>query len=259
MFANKRTTLYIFLSAIFLTNALVAEIIGVKIFSAEALLGLKPAQVQLFGGFVLDVNLTAGAVIWPVVFVTSDIINEYFGQAGVRRISFLTAGFVAYSFLVIFLVTTLPPAQFWLEVNAKDAAGQPVNIDRAFQMIFRQGLGIIVGSLTAFLLGQVLDAAVFHRIKRITGPRLIWLRATGSTLVSQLIDSFVVLFIAFYVFGNWSLTQVLAVSIINYLYKSAAAIILTPVLYAAHAGIDRYLGPEPANGPTGEAGMPTFM
>ena len=91
-FTNKRTNLYIFLSAIFLTNALIAEIIGVKIFSAEALLGVAPAQIHLFGGFTLDFNLTAGAVIWPFVFVTSDIINEYFGKAGVRRISFLTAG-----------------------------------------------------------------------------------------------------------------------------------------------------------------------
>jgi queuosine precursor transporter len=259
MFTNKRTTLYIFLSAIFLTNALVAEIIGVKIFSAETLLGVEPAHIHLFGDFVLDFNLTAGAVIWPFVFITSDIINEYFGKAGVRRISFLTAGFVAYSFLIIFFVTTLPPAQFWLDVNAKDSAGNAVNIDRAFQMIFRQGLGIIIGSLTAFLIGQVLDASVFHSIKRITGSRMIWLRATGSTLVSQLIDSFVVLFIAFYVFGNWSLTQVLAVGIINYLYKSVAAIVLTPLLYAAHAGIDRYLGPEHAKDLANEASMSTFM
>ncbi len=259
MFTNKRTTLYIFLSAIFLTNALVAEIIGVKIFSVETLLGVKPAQIHLFGDFVLDFNLTAGAVIWPFVFITSDIINEYFGKAGVRRISFLTAGFVAYSFLIIFLVTTLPPAQFWLDVNAKDAAGNPINVNNAFMLIFRQGLGIITGSLTAFLIGQVLDASVFHWLKSITGSRMIWLRATGSTLVSQLIDSFVVLFIAFYVFGNWSLTQVVAVGIINYLYKSVAAIVLTPLLYLAHALIDRYLGPEHAKDLANEASMSTFM
>lgn len=201
-FTNKRTNLYIFLSAIFLTNTLIAEIIGVKIFSVETLLGTQPAHIHLFGDFVLDFNLTAGAVIWPFVFVTSDIINEYFGKAGVRRISFLTAGFVAYSFVVIFAVTTLPPAQFWLDVNATDGAGQPININNAFQLIFRQGLGIIIGSLTAFLIGQILDVSVFHALRRITGSQKIWLRATGSTLVSQLVDSFVVLGIAFYIFGK---------------------------------------------------------
>lgn len=258
-FTNKRTNLYIFLSALFLTNAVVAEIIGVKIFSVEAMLGAKPAQIHLFGDFVLDFNLTAGAVIWPVVFITSDIINEYFGKAGVRRISFLTAGFIAYSFLVIYLVTTLPPAKFWLEVNAKDSAGNAVNINNAFGMIFRQGLGIIIGSLTAFLIGQILDVSVFHSLKKITGNRAIWLRATGSTLVSQLVDSFVVLGIAFYVFGNWSLTQVLAVGIINYIYKATSAVVLTPLLYVAHYFIDRYLGKEHAEALANEASMSSFM
>ncbi|CCH52513.1 hypothetical protein BN8_01519 [Fibrisoma limi BUZ 3] len=258
-FTNKRTNLYIFLSAIFLTNALVAEIIGVKIFSVETLLGAKPAQIHLFGDFILDFNLTAGAVIWPFVFITSDIINEYFGKAGVRRISFLTAGFVGYSFLIIYAVTTLPPAQFWLDVNAKDSAGLPININNAFAMIFRQGLGIIIGSLTAFLIGQILDASVFQYLRKITGSRKIWLRATGSTLISQLIDSFVVLFIAFYVFGNWSFTQVLAVGIINYIYKAFTAVILTPVLYVAHYFIDRYLGQDHAKDLANEAAMSSFM
>lgn len=256
---RRSTNLYIFLSALFLTNAVVAEIIGVKIFSVEALLGTNPAQIHLFGDFTLDFNLTAGAVIWPVVFITSDIINEYFGKAGVRRISFLTAGFIAYSFLIIYLVTTLPPAQFWLDVNAKDPAGNAVNINNAFGMIFRQGLGIIIGSLTAFLIGQILDVSMFHWLKKISGSRAIWLRATGSTLVSQLVDSFVVLGIAFYVFGNWSLTQVLAVGIINYIYKATSAVLLTPLLYVAHYFIDRYLGKEHANELANEATMSGFM
>ncbi len=263
-FTNKRTSLYTLLSAVFLTNALIAEIIGVKIFSAETLMGVKPAQIHLFGDFVsgaaaLDFNLTAGAVIWPFVFVTSDIINEYFGKAGVRRISFLTAGFVAYSFVIIYAVTVLPPAQFWLDVNATDPSGQPINIDNAFKMIFRQGLGIIIGSLTAFLIGQVLDAWVFQYLRSITGSRKIWLRATGSTLVSQLVDSFVVLGIAFYVFGNWSLAQVVAVGIINYLYKATTAILLTPLLYVAHYFIDRHLGKEHAEDLANESAMSSFM
>lgn len=258
-FTNKKTNLYIFLSAVFLTNAIVAEIIGVKIFSGETTLGIAPAQLHLMDNFTLDFNLTAGAVIWPFVFITSDIINEYFGKAGVRRISFMTAGFIAYSFLIIYAVTTLPPAQFWLDVNAKDPAGNAINIDNAFGMIFRQGLGIIIGSLTAFLIGQILDASVFQYLRKITGSRKIWLRATGSTLISQLIDSFVVLFIAFWIFGNWPLSQVLAVGIINYIYKFTTAILLTPVLYLAHSIIDRYLGQEHAEELANEATMSSFM
>lgn len=256
-FQSKKTNLFIILSGIFLTNAILAEIIGVKIFSGEMTLGLQPAGWTFFDEFVLDFNLTAGAVIWPIVFITTDIINEYFGKKGVRKISFITAFFIAYIFIIIALVTQLPPAKFWLEVNSLDENGNPFDINFAFNMIFRQGLGIILGSLTAFLLGQLIDVYVFQQLRRFTGAKMIWLRATGSTLVSQFIDSFVVLGIAFYIFGNWSFAQVVSVGIINYVYKFGVAILLTPVLYIAHYLIDRYLGAEVAEELTKEASSDT--
>jgi queuosine precursor transporter len=251
---KKKTNLFIILSAIFLTNAIVAEIIGVKIFSVESTFGFQPAQLKLLGDFVLDFNLTAGAVIWPVVFITTDIINEYFGKKGVKKISFLTAFLIAYIFFVIYMVTKLLPADFWIDLNNVDADGNYFNINYAFHTIFRQGLGIIIGSLTAFLIAQLLDVFIFQRLRQLTGKRMIWLRATGSTLVSQLIDSFVVLGIAFYVFGNWSMEQIFSVGIINYIYKFIVAIALTPVLYLAHYIIDKYLGQDVADKMAEEAG-----
>ena len=245
-FQNKKTQLFLVLSGIFISNALLAELIGVKIFSGEAMLGLPPAQLQLLADFKLDFNLTAGAVIWPVVFITSDIINEYFGKEGVKRVSWLTVILIGYMFLVISAVSALPPAQFWLDVNSKDATGQPFNIDFAYNSIFRQGLGIIIGSVTAFLLSQLLDASVFQWLRNRTGNKMIWLRATGSTVISQVVDSFVVLYIAFFLFGNWSMQQVISIAIINYIYKFSVAVLLTPVLYVAHYFIDLYLGKEKA-------------
>jgi uncharacterized integral membrane protein (TIGR00697 family) len=241
---SRKTNLFIILGSIFLTNAILAEIIGVKIFSAEKTLGFEPVNWTFFGEYVLDFNLTAGAVIWPIVFITTDIINEYFGKKGVRKISFITAGLIAYVFVIISLVTVLVPADFWLDVNSQMPDGVSFNIDYAFNTIFRQGLGIILGSLTAFLLGQLIDVFVFQKLRSVTGPKMIWLRATGSTLVSQFIDSFVVLGIAFYVFGNWSISQIVAVGLINYVYKFSVAVLLTPVLYVAHGVIDGYLGKE---------------
>ena len=240
--STKRSNLFVILAGIFLTNAILAEIIGVKIFSGEKTLGFEPVNWSFFGEYILDFNLTAGAIIWPIVFITTDIINEYFGKKGVRKISFMTAGLIAYVFIVISIVTVLVPADFWLDVNATTPEGSEFNIDYAFNTIFRQGLGIIIGSLTAFLLGQLIDVYVFQKLRGITGPKMIWLRATGSTLISQFIDSFVVLGIAFYIFGNWDLSQVIAVGIINYIYKFSVALLLTPLLYVAHGIIDRYLG-----------------
>jgi uncharacterized integral membrane protein (TIGR00697 family) len=251
---SRKTNLFVLLAALFLTNAILAEIIGVKIFSGEKTLGIDPVQWTFFGEFVLDFNLTAGAVIWPVVFITTDLINEYFGKKGVRKISFITAGLITYVFVVISLVTALAPADFWLDVNASQPDGSAFDINYAFNTIFRQGLGIIVGSLTAFLLGQLIDVYVFQKLRAVTGPKMIWLRATGSTLVSQFIDSFVVLGIAFYVFGNWSLAQIAAVGLINYVYKFTVALALTPLLYGAHGLIDRYLGKDLAEKMANEAG-----
>lgn len=239
----KRQRLFLLLCGIFLTNALIAEIIGGKIFSVETLLGLSPAQLPI-AGQKLDFNMTAGVINWPVVFITSDIINEYFGRKGVKRISFLTACFIAYTFITILAATKLPPAKFWLDINNTDSHGNVFNINDAFTKIFNQGLGIMIGSIVAFLLGQLLDVFVFSWLRRRTGSKFIWLRATGSTMFSQLVDSFVVITIAFYVFGNWSLNQVFSVGSINYLYKGLVAILLTPLLYAAHYFIDKYLGKE---------------
>src|SRR5690606_31112941 len=112
----------------------------------------------------------------------------------------------------------------------------------AFTRIFGQGLWIIFGSMVAFLIGQFIDVMVFHRIRRVTGEGKIWLRATGSTLVSQFIDSFVVLIIAFYIGSDWDLVRVLAIGVVNYIYKFWIAILLTPLIYLAHNVIERYLG-----------------
>lgn len=230
-FSHKKQQLYLVLSGIFLINALLAEVIGVKIFSVDKLLGLPG-------------NLTAGVLIWPAVFITTDIINEYFGRAGVLRVSLLAVALLIYAFGVIYATTKLPPAAFWLDANGTDPAGRPFDVNFAYQSVFRQGLGIIIGSLVAFSIGQFLDATIFQALRRLTRSRLIWLRATGSTLVSQLVDSFVVLFVAFYVFGNWTMEQVLSVANANYWYKFASALLLTPLLYLAHYLIDRYLGQE---------------
>lgn len=238
---QKRNRLFVILCGIFITNALLAEIIGVKIFSAESTVGLQPAQLNILG-FVMDFNLTAGALIWPIVFITTDLINEYFGKPGVKRISYLTALLILYAFLVIFMAMKLPPAGFWEQLS--DDKGNVYNMDLAFNRILGQGLRIIVGSLTAFLIGQLVDVYVFQKLRRATRERRLWLRATGSTLVSQLVDSFVVLFIAFY--GVFPTDQIVAIGITNYIYKFSVAVILTPVIYLGHYVIDNYLGKEHA-------------
>ncbi|MEO7990547.1 MAG: queuosine precursor transporter [Chryseolinea sp.] len=238
---QKRNRLFLILASIVISNAILAEMIGVKIFSAEATIGLNPVHLNIMG-FVMDFNLTAGAIIWPVVFITTDLINEYFGKPGVKRVSYLAAILIAYAFVVVFISIRLSPADFW--INGKDAEGNFVNMDVAFNKIFGQGQRIIIGSLSAFLIGQLVDVFVFQKLRQITGPKMLWLRATGSTLISQLIDSFVVLYIAFA--GVFTNDQIIAIGITNYMYKFSMAILLTPLIYMGHSMIDRYLGKDNA-------------
>jgi uncharacterized integral membrane protein (TIGR00697 family) len=248
---NKPTRLFLILSGIFIANALIAEIIGVKIFSLEKTLGFQPMRILLFGN-ELSINLTSGVLLWPVVFIMTDIINEYYGMKGVRFLSFLTAGLIAFAFIIFYGAMKLVPADFF--ITSKQGSGVP-DMGKAYNSVLGQGGFIIIGSLTAFILGQLIDVFVFHKIKKVTGEKRIWLRATGSTLISQFIDSFVVLFIAFYIgtrvnaSGNdfvWPFGLFIAVGIVNYIYKFIVAIILTPVIYLVHELIERYLGHEKA-------------
>jgi queuosine precursor transporter len=235
----RPTRLFVVLAGFFVANAIIAEFVGVKIFALESTFGLEPFGWNLFGQRG-SLSFTAGVLLWPIVFIMTDVINEYFGRRGVRMISFLAAGLISYSFFFAYAAIHLAPATWWVSVNA--ARGVP-DMQAAFANVFGQGLWTIGGSLVAFLLGQLIDVGIFHRIRLITGERWIWLRATGSTLISQLVDSFVVLYIAF-VLGpqQWPLSLFLAVGTVNYVYKVAMAFLLIPLIYIARVQIERYLG-----------------
>jgi uncharacterized integral membrane protein (TIGR00697 family) len=239
--ASRATRLFLALAGLLITDALLAEFVGVKIFSLERTLGISEIQWNLFG-VTGTLNFTTGVVFWPLVFVLTDLINEYFGHRGVRLVSWLAVAFIAWAFFAAWVAIQLAPATFWVEANAEQ--GVP-DIQRAYALIFGQGMWTIVGSITAFLVGQLIDVTVFHRIRKVTGPRLMWLRATGSTAVSQFFDSFIVLYIAF-VLGpqKWPTAQFTAVALVNYSYKMLAALAMIPVLYLVHGVVRRYLGAE---------------
>jgi len=240
-FKTKESRLLLVLGAFFVANAILSEFIGVKIFSVEQTLGFKKFDINLFGVPNLSFNMSAGVLTWPIIFIMTDIINEYFGVKQVRFLSILTSVLIGFAFLVVWLAMKLQPADFWL---VQKQNGQEVNMVLAFDAIFGQGMWIIVGSIIAFLVGQMADVLIFHRIKKFTGEKALWLRATGSTVFSQLIDSFVVIYIAFYLNPafNYSWQMVAAIGLVGYTYKFTIALAMTPILYVVHGIIDRYLG-----------------
>jgi uncharacterized integral membrane protein (TIGR00697 family) len=236
---DKPTKLFIGFTAFFVANALIAECIGTKIFSLEKLFGWQPSNLTLFGQSGLAFNLTCGVLLWPLEFVMTDIVNEYYGPKAVRRISYTAVILITYAFIMFYSSIHIPPADFWITSNQTKGID---NMQTAFGGIFGQGLWIILGSLTAFLVSQVVDVTIFHRIKKVTGEKHIWLRATGSTMVSQLVDSYIVLTIAFKFGSNWTWPLVFAVGTMNYIYKFIMAIILTPVIVLVEKRIEKYVG-----------------
>jgi uncharacterized integral membrane protein (TIGR00697 family) len=205
------------LAGFFVTNAVLGEVTGGKLFS--------------WGPFTLSI----GVIPWPVVFLSTDLINEYFGRDGVRKLTFMTIGLIIYAFVVLFLAMQVPAASF-----------SPVT-DAQFEAVFGQSLWIIVGSVTAFALSQVVDVGVFWLVRHKTGGRFLWMRATGSTVASQFIDSIVIIGIAFWLPGKIKTSEFLTVAASNYSYKFLIAVGMTPFIYMAHSAIDRFLGREEAH------------
>ncbi|MDZ7880005.1 MAG: queuosine precursor transporter [Saprospiraceae bacterium] len=248
---DKGVRLFVILSGFFIANTLIAEFMGVKIFSLERSLGSEPVHWTIFGG-KWNFDLSAGVLLWPFVFIMTDIINEYYGKRGVKFLSWLGAGLIAYAYFMLYSSIKLVSADWWAR---SQVARGVTDMNASYNSIFGQGLGIIIGSLAAFLLAQLLDVLIFHEIKKLTGGKWLWLRSTGSTLFSQLADTFIVTSIAFYfypmlVVGNgepWPVNQLLTVCAGGYLYKFTIAVLMTPIIYGVHNLIERYLGKELAD------------
>lgn len=209
---NKKNIVFIILAGFFITNTLVAELIGGKL-------------VQFFGVFTQSI----GIILWPIVFVLTDLINEYYGRSGVRKLTFITIGLIIYTYILITVAINLKAVNF-----------SPVN-DDVFLTVFGQSQWIIVGSIIAFLTSQLVDVYIFWKLRNITGKKLIWVRATGSTLVSQLIDTFVVQFIAFVLPGKWAFGEFFINASWGYFFKLLVALTLIPLIYMGHFVIERYL------------------
>ena len=212
MFQRRKDIVYVILAGIFITNALVAELIGGKLI------------------YIGDVVMSLGILPWPIVFITTDLINEYFGEKGVKKLSFITAGLIAYTFFLLLIGLQIPAVK-----------GDGLITDEQFSAVFGQSMWIIVGSITAFLVSQLIDVTVFHFVRNRTGKKMIWLRSTGSTVISQFFDSFIVLGIAFWLPGKIDTKMFVASALTGYTVKLLIAVGLTPFIYLGHYLIEKYL------------------
>lgn len=209
---SRRDIVFLVLAGFFITNAIVAELIGGKL-------------VQFFGLFTQSI----GIILWPVIFLLTDLINEYYGKDGVKKLTYITVGLISFTFILLAVALKIPATSF-----------SPVS-DNAFEAVFGQSQWIIVGSIVAFLFSQLIDVYVFWAFKKVTGDKHIWLRATGSTVVSQLVDTFVVQFIAFVLPGKWPFNDFVVNASWGYAFKLLVALALIPMIYVGHYVIGKYI------------------
>ena len=222
---GRKQWLFVFLAGLFITNAVTAELISNKLIEIPIKFNFLGSE---FGPFVTIV----GILPWPVVFLLTDLLNEFYGFKAVRKLSWITAILIAYCFLIVGLS---------IEIPAVNIPGSNLSDDIAYRKVFGQAQMVIIGSICAFLVSQLLDASLFSWIKSKTGDRYIWLRSTGSTLFSQLIDSCIVLYIGFVLPGSLSFAEFMRIAPTNYILKIIIAILLTPFIYLGHYLIRRYL------------------
>jgi queuosine precursor transporter len=220
---DARLSLFITLVAIFMTCLVVGDIIGGKLTSFE-----------LFGR---EWVFSVGQIAFPVTFILTDILNEFYGRAIVRRVTFLAFFMVGLTFTIIYAAAALPWAPFTLDPAWTGVAPSQ------FEVVFTQATKIQLASMVAFLLGNLVDISVFWMIKRATGGRMLWLRATGSTAVSQLIDTIVISAIIW--IDKVPFATYLTIVLTSYLIKLAAAILVTPVIYALHELVETRFGLAP--------------
>jgi hypothetical protein len=223
MVLDNRIRLFVVLAGVFCTALVVGDILSVKLF-----------EVQL--GPIVSV-MSVGIVLFPVTFVLTDTLNEFYGQKAARFVTWAGLGMALFAFSAIYVVLGIEWAPL---TRASDYRG---TVENSFNNVFGGSQRILLASMAAYVIGQLIDIALFHLLKRRTHNRMLWLRATGSTVVSQLIDTVVFQSIAWAgVLPPGVITRIILTS---YVVKLLVAVGLTPIIYGVHALLERWLGLKP--------------
>lgn len=229
---DRRQALFVVLACSFVSALVLGDTIGGKL-----------VDVTLFG---VTFPISVGMIPFPITFLLTDLINEFYGQRAARFVTLVGLGVALGAFVMITLAAALPIAEL-----TKAASWTGVT-DVAFNLVLNSSQRIFLASMVAYVIAQFLDMAVFHLLKARTHNAFLWLRATGSTLVSQLVDTLVIQFLAWV--GKMSFEDIVKICLTSYLFKLVVAVGLTPVIYGLHAVVEKKLGLMPER--LGEDGQP---
>ena len=200
---NFKDQLYLVLSGIFIASLVTCNLIANKFVTVD--LGFKVFIVS------------AGILPYPLTFLVTDLISELYGQRKANLVVF--SGFISSLFVLLFL---------WLGGQFNSIPDSLVN-DEIYNSVFQNAWRLIAASMIAYLFAQFVDVRIFHFWKKLTNGKHLWLRNNGSTIVSQLVDTTLVICILFV--GVWNTDQILSAIIDGWIFKMLMALLDTPIIY----------------------------
>lgn len=220
---DAKTKLYLVLAAVFTTCLVVGDVIGGKLI-----------EVPMPGWTAV---ITIGMIPFPVTFLLTDLLNEFYGKRAARFVTYVAFACALLTYAFITIGGAIPIAPF-----TRDPSWQGVT-EGSFENVFLGSQRMIAASMTAYLVAQLVDIFAFHALKRLTKGKLLWLRATGSTVISQAVDTVTINIVAWT--GLLGFDAIVNIILSSYAVKILIAIGLTPLIYAGHAAIERLFGIQP--------------
>jgi uncharacterized PurR-regulated membrane protein YhhQ (DUF165 family) len=237
---DARAKLLMVLVATFVTCLIVGDLIGNKL-SEFTMLGTT-------------FTWSVGMIPFPVTFLLTDLLNEFYGKQVARTVT--VVGFCMALLTIALLYVASVPDFAPFAHGATGLRGVDVILakwdpdrfwggmtDDGFQNVLMGSTRMLIASMSAYMVGQFIDIGIFNALKRRSRNRYLWLRATGSTLVSQLLDTCVVQTIAFA--GMMPPGVIAKQAGMSYALKLVVALCLTPLIYAGHALVEKRFGIAP--------------
>lgn len=206
--------LYLIFTALFIAALVTTNLIANKFVTVD--LGFKSFQIS------------AGVLPYPITFLITDILSEIFGKKRTQRV--VMAGFFSSVFVLLIL---------WLGNQFPAIEASPVS-DDTYSNVFSNSWRVILSSMLAYLVAQFVDVRIYHFWKKLTNGKHLWLRNNGSTIISQLMDTSLVVFVLFV--GTMSMEKMGQLIIDGWMFKAFFALCDTPLMYLSVYILQKWLG-----------------
>lgn len=245
---RRREVVFLILVGIFLGSLTMLNILGVS----------KIINVEVFG---IPLALTIGVLPYPVTFLCTDFISELYGKQRANAVVWVGLLLNIWVLIVLWVGGALPPTP---EFALDDHGGILPSIDPdtgklkdffVFYKIRQMTIATTIASMVAYLTAQFCDVHIFHFLKRITKGKHLWIRNNGSTLVSQIVDSFAVILIAHYLSDAFNLKSepdaintLMTLIFSGYIFKLISALLDTIPFYFGTKALSKYLQIDPNKG-----------